>query len=96
MAGSPVDRQLLDAKMSEAVVSVRRALRQVETIQNYLVNHPVQNPDNPETKVDPLMAEFGYDADEAYLIRLVFGDLDYAGRNLSTTMTNGRKLTGLE
>lgn len=93
MAGSNVDRPLLDAKMAEAVISIRRAFRQVETIQAWLVNHPV--PDNG-AGVDPLTGEFGYDADEAYLIRLVFGDLDYAGNNLTSTMKNARKLTGLE
>lgn len=93
MAGSPVDRNLLDAKMSEAIVNLRTAFRKVETIQNYLVNNPI--PDNG-AGVDPLESEFNYTHDEAYLIRLVFGDLDYARGNLSTTMTNARKLTGLE
>lgn len=93
MAGSPVDRNLLDAKASEAIVTLRQALRKVETIQAYLVNHPV--PDNG-AGVDPLMGDFGYDADEAYLLRLVFGDLDYMRGNINGTMVNARKLTGLE
>lgn len=93
MAGSPVDRNLLDAKMAEAIITLRQAFRKIETIKAYLANHPI--PDNG-AGVDPLMGEFGYDADDAYLIRLVFDDLDYARNNLNGTMINGRKLSGLE
>jgi len=93
MAGSPVDRNLLDAKASEAVVSVRNAFRKVETLQTFLANNPI--PDNG-AGVDPLVDDFGYNTDEAYLLRLVFGDLYYLNDNINTIMRNGRKLTGLE
>ena len=44
---------------------------------------------------DPLVVDHGYTEDEAYLLRLVFEQLDNASEGIVTTMEIARKLTGL-
>ena len=89
--GIDVTKPMLDAKVAQAVISVRNALEKVETIQAWLANHPV------EDGVDPLMAEpFGYTEDEVYAMRLYFGTVDGIRTNNTNIADTGRKMTGLE
>lgn len=90
MAGIEVNRNVIDVRTGEAIMSLRTAFRQVRNITAFLAN----NPGAGET--DPLVVEYGYTTDEAYLIRLVFEHFDGV-RNANEDMLNtARKLTGLE
>lgn len=89
--GIEVTKQMLDAKVAQAVISVRSALEKVQAIQAWLVNQPVVD------NVDPLtQAPFDYTADEAYAIRLYFGSVDSIRTNNASISDVGRKMTGLE
>lgn len=89
--GIEVTKQMLDAKVAQAVISVRSALEKVEAIQSWLANHPVMD------NVDPLTQEpFNYTADEAYAMRFYFGTVDSIRTNNSAISDAGRKMTGLE
>lgn len=88
--GLEVSKQVLDMKAAQAVLELRSALDKTEAITTWLANRPVVD------GIDPLIAEFGYNADEAYVLRFYFEGVDairVANPNLIST---GRKMTGLE
>lgn len=85
MAGLQVTRSVLDTKSAEAVLAVREAFDKVAAIAAYLSN--VQ--DETLTGI-PL----GYDADEVYLLRTTFEQLD--ALQVQPILDTARKLTGLE
>ncbi|PIM65876.1 hypothetical protein CTU88_46580 [Streptomyces sp. JV178] len=89
--GFEVSKQVLDTKAAQAVLGLREAFDVVETIAEWLANHPVID------AVDPLTTEpFGYSADEAYALRFYFGTFNGV-KNANTNAFNaGRKMTGLE
>lgn len=103
MAGLPVSRPTFDQKSSEAILSLRDALRRCEVIYNFLEMHPADAPEGdilelsavPENPMDMDSAPgFAYDHEDAVLVRELFTkihDLDTA-----PVLTLGRKLTGLE
>lgn len=88
--GLEVNKQILDMKAAQAVLEMRSALDKTEAIAAWLANHPVVD------GTDPLIADFGYNADEAYALRMYFEGVE----NIRTTNPNlisvGRKMTGLE
>lgn len=90
MAGLEVTRQILDMKAADAVLSLRDSLRKVESIAKWLANNPVVD------TTDPLVANFGYTSDEAYLIRVTFEQLETIRLNNLSLSETARKLTGLE
>lgn len=88
--GLEVTKPALDMSAAQAVLELRRALDKHEAVAAWLANHPVVD------GVDPLIAEFGYTADEAYALRMYFEGVEgirIANPNLIAT---GRKMTGLE
>jgi hypothetical protein len=89
--GLEVNKGILDVKAAQAVLELRSALDKHEAIAAWLANHPVVE------GVDPLTsAEFGYNADEAYAIRLYFEGVDALRVNNPNLIAVGRKMTGLE
>lgn len=91
MAGLEVTRNMLDMKAADAVLSLREALRKVESIAKWLENTPVVD------NIDPLTGpEFNYTPDEAYLIRITFQQLEAIRVSNNTLSETARKLTGLE
>lgn len=90
MAGIKVDRQVIDIRIGEAALAVRDTFDRVESIQLWLADHPGSGAG------DPLVSQFGYTEDEAYLIRLVFGQLNTIRTQNQETLTLTHKLTGLE
>ena len=90
MLGFEVNKTTLDVKCAEAVLALRSAFEEIETIAKWLANHP-----NPGT--DPLTQEpFNYTADEAYAVRLYFETFDSVRVNNASTFDVGRQMTGLE
>ena len=88
--GLNVDKPTLDMNAAQAVIELRSALNKHEAIAAWLANHPVID------GTDPLIAEFGYTTDEAYILRMYFEGVDairVANPNLIST---GRKMTGLQ
>lgn len=90
MAGLDVNRNLLDMRAADAVLQVRNAFDRVESVAKWLVNTPSVE------GVDPLVADFGYTEDEAYLIRYVFETLENLRVSNAALSETARKLTGLE
>lgn len=88
--GLNVDKPTFDMKAAQAVLELRSALDKHEAIAAWLTNRPVVN------GVDPLTADFGYDADEAYAIRLYFEGVENIRVSNDNLTTVGRKFTGLE
>jgi hypothetical protein len=88
--GFDVTKQALDNAAARAVLSMRSAFDQVETISKWLANHPNSGPD-PLTQ-DP----FNYSADEAYALRHYFETMDGVRTAQADTFDVGRKMTGLE
>ena len=95
MIGYKVNKELLDVRSAEAVIAVRDAFEKVERVKNYLANLP-QDEDGVDPLVRPVTenGKFGYSADEAYLLRVVFDEL--SALNIDPTLEKGQKLTGLE
>jgi len=91
MAGLEVSRQGIDQKIGASLLTLRSGLDQCETVAIWLSNTPVSN-----TGEDPLVTIFGYDDDEAYLIRLVFQEISALRTAAAALDSNARKLTGLE
>ncbi|QJD49744.1 hypothetical protein SEA_CLUBPENGUIN_20 [Streptomyces phage ClubPenguin] len=90
--GFDVNKNTLDMKAAQAVLAVRSAFEQVETITKWLANHP-----NDGTNPDPLTLEpFLYTADEAYAMRNYFETFDGVRTANAATFDAGRKMTGLE
>lgn len=90
MAGIPVNRDTIDVRAGEAIMTLRRAFGQVRTVALFLSNHPGAG------ATDPLVVDYGYTEDEAYLIRLVFEHFDATRVNEEDMLLTARKLTGLE
>lgn len=88
--GLEVTKQTLDMKAAQAVIALRTALNQHESIAAWLVNHPIVN------GTDPLIADFGYNADEAYALRFYFEGVEALRVNNPNLIAIGRKMTGLE
>jgi len=90
--GFDVNKGTLDTKAAQAVLSLRSAFEQVETVTKWLSNHP-----NDGTNPDPLTEEpFNYTPDEAYALRNFFETFDGVRAANAATFDVGRKLTGLE
>lgn len=96
MAGQEVSRNDLDYKMANTLVNARNVVRDLETINAFLQNTPV----NAEG-VDPLTVspadggKFGYTEDEVYLIRNTFQQLETMQPVLGPLLDTARGLTGL-
>jgi len=88
--GLTVDKPTLDMKAAQAVLELRSALNKHEAIAAWLANHPVVE------AVDPLIAEFSYNADEAYALRLYFEGVEAIRVGNPNLIAVGRKMTGLE
>jgi hypothetical protein len=89
--GNTVNKSILDIKAGQAVVALRFAFDLCETVDKFLVNTPM-NSDN----TDPLVTVFGYTADEAYALRLVFQTIEGVRTANQTTWDTARKISGLE
>lgn len=90
MAGIEVSRQGIDSKVGDALLQLRSALDKSYSVNQFFVNNPVVNGE------DPLVTVYGYDEDEAYLLRLVFEGIAAIKASSSALEENARKLTGLE
>jgi len=88
--GLEVSKQVLDMKAAQAVLELRSALDKTEAITTWLANHPVVD------GVDPLIADFGYNVDEAYVLRFYFEGVDAIRIANPNLIAVGRKMTGLE
>jgi len=88
--GLEVTKQGLDMSAAQAVLELRRALDKHEAIAAWLANHPVVD------GVDPMMSDFGYTADEAYVLRMYFEGVDAIRTANPNLISTGRKMTGLE
>lgn len=89
MAGIEVTKSSLDARSSEAVLDLRVAFRKVENVAKWLVNQ------TDTAEGDPLLA-LGYNADEAYLLRTTFEQLETVRTGNVPLWDTARRLTGLE
>lgn len=90
--GFDVNKGTLDMKAAQAVLSLRSAFEQVETVTKWLANHP-----NDGTNPDPLTEDpFGYSADEAYALRSFFETFDGVRTANQAAFDIGRTMTGLE
>lgn len=90
MAGIPVTRDTIDVRAGEAIMTLRKAFCQIRTIALFLANHPGAG------ETDPLVVDYGYTQDEAYLLRLVFEHFDSTRVAEEDMLLTARKLTGLE
>lgn len=88
--GMEVSKGILDMKASEAVLQLRSALDKAEAIAKWLANSPKVG------TVDPLVTEFNYTEDEAYVLRVFFESVDGIRISNSSLIDIGRKMTGLE
>lgn len=90
--GYHVDQNTLNMKAAQTAVALRSAFAQVEAIAAWLANNPVVD------NVDPLVNQYNYTQDEAYVLRLYFET--WESLRLSQTSVEtfgiGRKITGLE
>lgn len=90
MLGVDVSQYTINAKASDAVMSLRLAFDKVETFSKWLA----LNPNTPET--DPLVEKFGFTVDEAYLLRLFFQNFETVRLETAAQLEIGRNMTGLE
>ena len=90
MAGSKVTRKIMDDKSSEAILTLRIGFDRTENVAKWLAN----NPDAGQG--DPLVTDLEYTVDEAYLIRLVFQNLEALRTANEANFELARKLTGLD
>jgi hypothetical protein len=91
VAGLEVSRQGIDQKIGSSLLTLRAGLDQCETVAIWLANTPAPSPEE-----DPLVVDFEYSEDEAYLIRLVFQQISDLRTSAAALDANARKLTGLE
>lgn len=89
MVGTSVNKDTIDVRSAEAVLELRSAFRKVENVAKWLANQI----DTAEG--DPLLA-LGYNADEAYLLRTTFEQLEAMRTSNTALWDQARKLTGLE
>ena len=90
MAGLEVSRQGIDQKVGESLLMLRQALDKSESIAKWIANQAVVNGE------DPLVTIYGYDEDEAYLLRLVYEQIETLRTGSLELQETARKLTGLE
>lgn len=90
MAGIGVNRTSIDARTSEAIITLRSAFEKIQNVTKFLSNIPVVG------GVDPLVDVYGYTTDEAYAIRVAFEGFDAGRIGLAYSFDVGSKLTGLE
>lgn len=96
MAGQEVTRNDLDYKMAQTVVAARSVVRDLETIEAFFERTPIG-----ADGVDPLIVpvqdggRFGYNEDEAYLIRNTFQQLAQVKPVIGPILDTARGLTGL-
>lgn len=90
--GYEVNKGILDQKAGEAVLSLRAALDQIENVAGWLNNNPNEGA-TPET--DPLVTDFGYTTDEAYVLRIFFETVSQLRIANASVIEIGRKMTGL-
>jgi hypothetical protein len=88
--GYDVNKGTLDMKAAQTVLQLRQAFDGVEAISAWLSNHPSDGTN------DPLVADFGYSADEAYVLRNYFETFNGVRIANANTFDVGRKMTGLE
>lgn len=94
MAGINVTRSDLDWKAARTIQALRSAFNDVEIVFNYLSQHPSNAPEGDLLTKSEAEGGFGYTADEAYLIRVVFEGLH--NLDVEPLLAQGSKLTGLE
>ena len=105
MAGREVTRRDLDVTMANNIVAARDAIQGLETVNAFLALNPIgadgvdpltisTTPTNPS---DPTSApgKFGYTAEEAALIRDVFGKLASLKPSIDPVFEQAQALTGL-
>lgn len=90
MVGIETSKSTIDIRTAEAIQATRSAFDKIENVAKFLSNNPVTN------GVDPLVATYGYNEDEAYLIRFVFESFYALRANNQSIFDTARKLTGLE
>lgn len=91
MLGIEVNRNVLNTKVAQAIVGLREAFEEVETINKWLTNH------SPIEGTDPLtLGEYGFTDDEVYALRVYFETFDAVRIANASTFDTGRKMTGLE
>lgn len=91
--GYEVNKGILDTKSAQAVLAMRAAFEKVESIAEWLADHPVP----AEGGTDPLTTDpYNYTTDEAYAIRLYFETFNTVRTNNAAAFDAGRKMTGLE
>lgn len=93
MAGYEVNRNKIDMKTAEAIMKLRAAFGEVKKISAWLTTIP-----NPGSgwETDPLVTDFEYTTDEAYIIRYVFESLENIRTSNASMLAVADKLTGLE
>jgi hypothetical protein len=89
MLGLPVTQETLNYQAPQAVLALHAAFEKIEIIATWLANHP-------SGQTDPLVTDFGYTVDEAYILRFYFETFDAVREANLTTFDIGRKMTGLE
>jgi len=89
MLGNEVSVYTLNNTVASAAINLREAFDKIETIAKWLENHPNDGGN------DPLVNQFGYSADEAYVLRVYFETLNTVRINNEATFELGRKMTGL-
>lgn len=87
--GYEINKNILDHKCALAVLKLRDAFEQVETVAKWLANQP-NVPD------EPLVSVYNYTPDEAYVLRLFFETFNTVRINNAGMFDTGRKMTGLE
>lgn len=93
MAGLTVTRTDLDSKAVNTILALREALSESTLIFKWLADHPSNAASGDILTKPEEDGGFGYNADEAYLLRVLFEGIN----NLNTPplLDMGRKLTGL-
>jgi hypothetical protein len=88
--GYDVNKGTLDMKAAQTVLMLRQSFGEVEAVAAWLANHPSNG------SVDPLVVEFDYNADEAYILRSFFETMESVRVANEAAFEIGRKITGLE
>lgn len=95
MAGQEVTRNDLDYKMAQTLVTARNVISDLETINAFLQRTPEVDGVDPLTVAVADGGKFGYTADEAYLIRNTFSQLEAVKPVVGPLLDTARGLTGL-
>ena len=88
--GFEVNKATVNMKSAQAVLEMRSALEKTEAIAKWIANQQVVD------GVDPLVAEYEFTTDEAYILRLYFESVDAIRTTNASLFDTGRKMTGLE